>query len=81
MHRGLHFAPEMIPYCGRRLRVAKLADKMIAEGTGAMRKLKNTVILENSVCDSATWSFGGCPREDHIYWREIWLRRVEEADA
>jgi hypothetical protein len=75
-NRGLHFAPEMIPYCGRRLRVAARADSMIREGTGEMRSMKNTVILENCTCDSATWAFGGCPREDYIYWREIWLRRV-----
>lgn len=79
-NRGLHFAPEMIPYCGRRLRVATRSDRLIAEGIGKMRMMKNTVILENSVCDSATWAFGACPREDHIYWREIWLRRVTEVN-
>ncbi|MGE0760983.1 MAG: hypothetical protein AB7O38_28485, partial [Pirellulaceae bacterium] len=78
LNRGLHFAPEMIPYCGRRLRVAARADFMIVEGTGTVRRMQNTVILENSLCDSATWAFGACPREDHIYWREIWLRRVDE---
>lgn len=78
-NRGLHFAPEMIAYCGRRLRVAARADRMITEGTGTMRTMTNTVILENSVCDSATWAFGACPREDHIYWREIWLKRVEDS--
>lgn len=78
-NRGLHFAPEMIRYCGRQLRVVARADRMIAEGLGNMRSMKNTVILENSVCDSATWAFGGCPREDHIYWREIWLKRVAES--
>lgn len=76
LNRGLHFAPEMIPYCGRRLRVVARADCMIREGTGEMRSMQNTVILENCNCDSATWAFGGCPREDYIYWREIWLRRV-----
>jgi hypothetical protein len=75
-NRGLHFAPEMIPYCGRKMRVACRADSMIREGTGEMRSMKNTVILEDCVCDSATWAFGGCPREDYVYWREIWLRRV-----
>lgn len=79
-NRGLHFAPEMISYCGRRLRVAARADRMITEGIGKMRSMKNTVILENSVCDSATWAFGACPRQDHIYWREIWLRRVVDVN-
>ncbi|MFO0943146.1 MAG: hypothetical protein U0930_20615 [Pirellulales bacterium] len=76
-NRGLHFAPEMIPYCGKILRVTVRADKMIAEGIGVMRTMKNTVILEGCVCDSATWAFGACPRQDFIYWREIWLKRVE----
>lgn len=76
-NRGLHFAPEMIPYCGKTLRVLARADRMIAEGIGTMRSMKNTVILEDSVCDSATWAFGACPRQDYIYWREIWLKRVQ----
>jgi hypothetical protein len=80
-NRGLHFAPEMIPYCGRRLRVAARADQMIMEGTGVMRSMKNTVILENVVCDSATWAFGACPRQDYMYWREIWLKRSSVAES
>lgn len=77
-NRGLHFAPEMIPYCGRQLCVVARADRMIMEGTGIMRTMKHTVVLENSYCDSATWAFGACPRLDLIYWREIWLKRVHE---
>ncbi len=79
-NRGLHFAPEMIPYCGRRLRVVARADQMIMEGTGLMRSMKNTVILENAICDSATWAFGACPRQDWMYWREIWLKRVSSQE-
>ena len=81
LNRGLHFAPEMIPYCGKRLRVVALADRMIMEGTGQMRTMKNTVLLEDSICDSATWAFGACPREDLIYWREIWLKRVDSTTS
>jgi hypothetical protein len=80
LNRGLHFSPEMIPFCGRQHRVLARADKMIEEGTGRMRTMRNTIILENSICDSATWAFGACPREDHIYWREIWLKRVQPKD-
>lgn len=74
-NRGLHFSVDMIPYCGRRLKVWHRADNLIAEGTGVMRFLKNTVVLEGGICDSAVYAFGGCPREDLLYWREIWLRR------
>ena len=74
-NRGLHFSSDMVPYCGRRLRVRCRADNLIAEGSGIMRHLRNTVILEGSNCDSAIYAFGGCPREDLLYWREIWLHR------
>ncbi len=76
-NRGLHFSPDMIPCCGRRYSVRSRADKFIAEGTGEMRQFRNTVILEGALCDSATYSFGGCPRSDFLYWREIWLKRVQ----
>jgi len=74
-NRGLHFSADMVPYCGKRLKVEHRADNLIAEGVGVMRHLRNTVILEGAVCDSAVYAFGGCPREDLLYWREIWLRR------
>lgn len=74
-NRGLHFSADMVPYCGKRLKVEGRADNLIAEGIGVMRHLRNTVILEGAICDSAVYAFGGCPREDLLYWREIWLRR------
>ena len=48
---------------------------MILEPTGEMKKPEATVILENLTCFCAD-VVGGCPREDVIYWREIWLNRV-----
>jgi hypothetical protein len=75
-NRGLHFSPDMLPFCGRRYRVRSRADRLIDEISGKMRKLAHTVILEDVICDSAYYAFGGCPRSDFQYWREIWLRRV-----
>lgn len=75
-NRGLHFSPDMRLCCGQRYRVLGRADKLIIEGTGQMRGIPNTVILEGAICDSACYAFGGCPRADFLYWREIWLRRV-----
>ena len=75
-NRGLHFSADMSVYCGHRFRVRCRTDKLIAEGTGKMRQLRNTVILEDAVCDSSYYAFGGCPRRDFMYWREIWLKRV-----
>jgi hypothetical protein len=76
-NRGLHFSADQRPFCGRRYRVRSRADNFIAEGTGEMKHFRNTVILEDVLCDSACFAFGGCYRADLLYWREIWLRRVE----
>lgn len=77
-NRGLHFSPDQRPFCGGRYRVRSRADKFIAEGTGEMKHFQNnTVMLEDVLCDSACFAFGGCYRADLLYWREIWLRRVE----
>lgn len=80
-NRGLHFSPDMIRHCGRRYRVRSRADNFIAEGTGQMRHFRHTVILEGVLSDSATYAFGGCPRSDFLYWREIWLRRVQPLEV
>lgn len=75
-NRGLHFSEDQRLHCGRRFRVRSRAEKLIAEGTGEMKRMENTVILEDAICDSSHYSFGGCSRRDLQYWREIWLRRV-----
>jgi hypothetical protein len=74
-NRGLWFSPDMRLLCGRQQRVARRIDKLIVDGTGEMRQLRNTVYLENSLCGCAHAAFGGCSRSEFVYWREIWLRR------
>jgi hypothetical protein len=75
-NRGLHFSPDMISYCGKRFKVRCRADHLLAEGTGIMTHLRNSVILEDVICLSRVYVFGGCPRRPYVYWREIWLKRV-----
>jgi len=74
-NRGLWFSPDMRLSCGARQRVRGRLDKIIVDGTGEMRHLKNTVSLEGSLCGCTEIAFGGCPRNEIVYWREIWLRR------
>jgi hypothetical protein len=38
--------------------------------------LENTVTLDGSLCGCAPIAFGGCSRNEFVYWREIWLRRA-----
>jgi hypothetical protein len=80
-NRGLYFTPAMGGLCGEQYRVECKPEKIIVDGTGQMRQLRNTVFLEGSHCGCASVAFGGCPRGEFAYWREIWLRRTSTADA
>jgi len=75
-NRGLWFSPEMRLLCGEQKRVERRIDKLIVDGTGEMRQLRNTVYLEGSMCGCAHVAFGGCSRYEFAYWRELWLRRA-----
>lgn len=80
--RGLSFDREMLPYCGRTFRVKDKVRQIIDDKTGRMINIaKDCVILDNVVC-SGERSTGRwfCPRQIYPYWREAWLRRVEQSD-
>lgn len=79
-NRGLVCDIESTVFCGKRFRVRSRLDRMISEPTGQMRKVDATVVLEGQGCLCAR-ALGGCPRKDFAYWREIWLKRVEQADT
>jgi hypothetical protein len=79
-NRGLYFDVELSPYCGRVATVRSSVTQIIDEPTGKMRQMKEPcIMLEGVVCNSE-YSEGRlmCPRAVHIYWREIWLDRLEE---
>ena len=73
---GLPFMPIMGEYCGKRFKVLRRADKIIAEGFG-MRHMRNTVILEGATCNGETQ--GKCRKTCLILWKEAWLGRVRES--
>jgi hypothetical protein len=74
-NRGLLCDDGMCRFSGGRFKVRNRLDRMISEPTGEMRQVQNTVILEGLQCLCCN-VFGGCPRQDFMYWREIWLKRV-----
>jgi hypothetical protein len=76
-HGGLIFDGEMLPYCGQRARVRMSVEKIINEKTGRMMRLRDCVILDEVTCLGRYHRF--CPRAIYPYWREAWLRRVDEA--
>jgi len=80
LNRGLRCDLAMCSYEGRTYRVRNRLDRMIVEGTGQMREVQGTVILEHLECHCLT-AMGGCPRQDFQYWREVWLERTEVSNG
>ena len=76
-NRGLRFVPEMFDFCGRRFRVLKRVEKICIENTPDVRSIRNTVLLENGICQGGGI---GCDRACFHFWREIWLRRAAASD-
>lgn len=75
-HRGMLFMPEMAAYCGKKLQVHKVVQRILLEDTREVRRLRNTVLLAGSTCSGLSV---GCDRCCFHFWREAWLRRVEHA--
>jgi hypothetical protein len=75
-HRGLGYSPEMARYCGRRFRVAHRVERVILEWSGELRALRDTVALEGVFCDGQCCR--NCPRSCYLFWREAWLKRIED---
>lgn len=75
--RGLRFDGEMLMYCGRRGRVLQRVEKIIDEKTGRMLSINSDcIIIEGFICTGDYHRF--CPRSVYPYWREAWLKRVED---
>jgi hypothetical protein len=77
MNRGLRFDGEQLKYCGQRARVLQRVERILDERTGKMMHFgADCIVLEGVVCSGDYNQY--CPRSIYPYWREIWLRRVEE---
>ena len=76
-NRGLVCDRGLTQYAGRQYQVRTRLDRMISEATGEMRPMEGTVILEGLHCICWWRRVGGCPRDDFMWWREIWLKRPE----
>src|SRR5438874_3716907 len=77
----LPFMPEMVQFCGRRFQVSKRAVKTCyytKAGSSGMRKFigNDVVLLEGLRCSGA--QHDGCQKSCMIFWREAWLRKIED---
>jgi hypothetical protein len=76
---GLPFMPEMFAFCGMRMRVYKRAHKTCDTVFPIRgRRMANAVHLETRCNGEA---HGGCQANCLIFWKEIWLKRVEGASG
>jgi len=78
---GLPFMPEMIEYCGKRFRISRTAVKVCASGMKTGSTLRgfekdDVVILDGLRCCGA--DHDGCEKACTIFWREAWLRKVDD---
>jgi len=73
-NRGLAFTKEMKKFCGRKFSVLKPVDQIIIEGTGEIKRLSQTVILDRANCDGQPHF--GCGRNCYLMWRKIWLEKT-----
>jgi hypothetical protein len=78
-NHGLRFDSEMLKYCGRRGKVLRRVQQIIDERTGKMLHIKRDCIILDEVICSGDYH-RSCPRSIYPYWREIWLKRVEQPD-
>ena len=71
----LPFMPEMLEFCGRRLRVTGVAHKTCdtITQTGG-RRMMRAVHLEGARCDGS--AHGGCQAGCLLFWKEEWLKPV-----
>src|ERR1700739_2844172 len=70
---NLPFMPEMLQYCGKRLRVFKRADKTCDYiGGWSIRRMNDAVHLEGVRCDG--WGHSRGQANCLIFWKDAWLR-------
>jgi hypothetical protein len=86
-NRGLGICHEMTLCCGELAEVRYPVTRLIEEKSGKMRILKHTVTLQGIHGKSSRHDeclcyeeMGDCPRGELMYWREIWLERVNKRD-
>lgn len=68
---GMPFMPEMLQFCGQRLRIYKCAHKTCDGISRQSRRLTKMVHLETR-CSGEM--HGGCQAACLLFWREEWLR-------
>lgn len=78
-YQGMPFMPEMLRYCGTKLRVWKRGEKAcdVINKTTA-RRVRSAVHLEALRCDGS--AHDKCQAGCLLFWKEAWLKRSGASD-
>jgi hypothetical protein len=71
---GLPFMPEMLAFCGRKMRVRAVAHKTCETiyKTYVARRMDRAVHLVGANCDGS--AHGGCQADCALFWKDVWLK-------
>src|SRR2546430_14286651 len=75
----LPFMPEMVEFCGKRFRVSRRVVKTCFTGSISTMRVfgaDDVVLLDRLRCSGA--AHDGCQKACTIFWREAWLRKVDD---
>jgi hypothetical protein len=77
---GLPFMPEMLQFCGQRLRVYRRAHKTCDPPNGLEgRRMAAAVHLDGVRCDGG--AHGGCQAGCLMFWKDAWLKKAAAPPA
>jgi hypothetical protein len=79
-YHGLTFTTAQSQYCGGIYKVQRRLEKVFDERRWKLSKIKDTVLLENVVCNGVGGihrEWDGCDRQCLLWWKEAWLEKVD----
>ncbi|MCW5661980.1 MAG: hypothetical protein KIT60_30115 [Burkholderiaceae bacterium] len=76
-HRGLWFDGDQLKFCGSTHTVLARVERIIDDVHGQMLQMKTPCILLKGV-DYAGETLGFSAQHDLFFWREVWLRKIQE---
>ena len=79
-NRGTWFGRETQRHCGRQYMVRSRVERIIDERSGELRELKTPGIILDRVTGTGEF-LRFCPQNEYVFWREIWLERVDRLDS
>jgi hypothetical protein len=76
-NRGMWFGKETLRFCNQQYRVRGRVERIIHERSGELIRLNTPGVILEGVCGSGEF-LRFCPQNEYVFWREIWLCRLEE---